>query len=119
MQEQELRELIKNAIGYDPVPLSIRDHPEIRSEFRTAEDRDGLVDRITAALLPVLPRRQETTWMKVDLRFRDLYSGLVRYEPNKLVEVVLGAPNQVLFQDEENGTHRMVATQHIEAVRTA
>ena len=113
MDEKVLRSKISAAIGYDPVPLSIRDHPEIRSEYRTAEDRDGLVDRITAALLPSL----QTAWVLVDLRFRDRNTGLVRYEPNKLVEVVLHG-NEVLFQDEENGTHRMVALEHIEGLRT-
>lgn len=51
LAEAELRDAIREAIGYHPVPLSIRDHPEIRSEYRTSEDRDGLVDRISAALL--------------------------------------------------------------------
>jgi len=51
--EQELRQKISNAIGYSPVPLSIRDHPEITFEHRTAADRDQLVDRISAALLVV------------------------------------------------------------------
>jgi len=60
----------------------------------------------------------DTTWIKVDLRFRDRNTGEVRYAPNQLVEVVVPAPNQVLFQD-ENGCHRMVALEHIEAVRTA
>lgn len=45
-----LRETIRTAIGYELVPLSIRDHPEITREFRTAEDADGLVDRIEEAL---------------------------------------------------------------------
>lgn len=49
--EQELRQKISNAIGYAPVPLSIRDHPEITFEHRTAADRDHLVDRISAALM--------------------------------------------------------------------
>ncbi|MGW9268350.1 hypothetical protein [Microbacterium sp. NPDC055599] len=44
------REALKNAIGYDPVPLSIRDHPEIRFEYRTTADRDGLIERILAAV---------------------------------------------------------------------
>lgn len=52
LTEDELREKIKVAIGYAPVPLSIRDHPEIRSEYRTVEDRDGLIDRISVALKP-------------------------------------------------------------------
>lgn len=47
LNEQE--EALKIAIGYDPVKLSIRDHPEIRYEYRTAEDRDGLVERILSA----------------------------------------------------------------------
>lgn len=51
--EQELRQKISNTIGYEPVPLSIRDHPEITFEHRTAADRDQLVDRISAALLVV------------------------------------------------------------------
>lgn len=54
MKESELRERLKKAIGYDPVKLSIRDHPEITYEYRTIDDRDGLVDRITAELLPFL-----------------------------------------------------------------
>lgn len=52
LTEDQLRLKIRHAIGYAPVALSIRDHPEIRSEYRTAEDADGLVDRISAALLP-------------------------------------------------------------------
>lgn len=59
-----------------------------------------------------------TTWIKVDLRFRDRSTGVVRYAPDQLIEVVVHG-NEVLFQDQESGTHRMVATQHIEAVRTA
>lgn len=43
------RKALEVAIGYEPVPLSIRDHPEIRFEYRTAADRDGLVERILAA----------------------------------------------------------------------
>lgn len=159
MSEEELRETIKIAIGYEPVPLSIRDHPEIRSEYRTAEDRDGLVDRITAALLPKLQadqvesvarimarahpaeslgnvareiiqflklseskeqqvRPEHTAWIPVDLMFRDRYNALVRHAPYMLVEVVKHG-NEVLFQDAENGTHRMVALQHIENTRAA
>lgn len=49
-ETDHLRDTIRTAIGYDPVPMSIRDHPEIRAEFRTAEDADGLVDRIEMAL---------------------------------------------------------------------
>lgn len=45
-----LEDVIRRAIGYDLVPLSIRNHPEITREFRTAEDADGLVERISAAL---------------------------------------------------------------------
>lgn len=37
------------AIGYDPVKLSIRDHPEITYEYRTIDDRDGLIQRILDA----------------------------------------------------------------------
>ena len=37
------------AIGYAPVKLSIRDHPEITHEYRTIDDRDGLIERILAA----------------------------------------------------------------------
>lgn len=48
---EDLEALLIEAIGSDPVPLSIRDHPEIRAEFRTVEDRDGLVERISNALL--------------------------------------------------------------------
>lgn len=48
---ENLESLLIEAIGSDPVPLSIRDHPEIRAEFRTLEDRDGLVERISNALL--------------------------------------------------------------------
>lgn len=40
---------LRAAIGYAPVPLSIRDHPEITSEYRTAKDADGLVERILGA----------------------------------------------------------------------
>lgn len=46
----KLEQVISNAIGYDPVPLSIRDHPEITFEYRTVTDRDGLVDRISKAI---------------------------------------------------------------------
>lgn len=46
----DLKTIIRNAIGYEPVPLSIRDHPEITSEFRTAADADGLVERISKAV---------------------------------------------------------------------
>lgn len=46
---EDEREGLEQAIGYELVPLSIRNHPEIRFEFRTTEDRDGLVDRILAA----------------------------------------------------------------------
>ena len=49
-ETDHLRDTIRTAIGYELVPLSIRDHPEITKEFRTAEDADGLVDRIEAAL---------------------------------------------------------------------
>lgn len=49
-ETDHLRDTIRTAIGYDLVPLSIRNHPEIRAEFRTAEDADGLVDRIELAL---------------------------------------------------------------------
>lgn len=43
------RRALELAIGYDPVKLSIRDHPEITYEFRTIDDRDGLIERILAA----------------------------------------------------------------------
>lgn len=49
-EKDPLRATIRNAIGYELVPLSIRDHPEITKEFRTAADADGLVDRIEAAI---------------------------------------------------------------------
>lgn len=41
---------IEIAIGYDPVPLSIDGHPEIRWTHRTVTDRDGIVDKIMAML---------------------------------------------------------------------
>lgn len=110
--ESVLRAKVRAAIGYEPVPLSIRDHPEIRSEFRTAEDADGLVDRITAALLPSLI----TAWIPIDLLFRDRSTGEVRVAPRMLVEVVKHG-NEILFQDADNGTHRMVALEHIENTR--
>lgn len=40
---------LRAAIGYAPVRLSIRDYPEITWEHRTAEDADGLVERILEA----------------------------------------------------------------------
>lgn len=49
-ETDHLRDTIRTAIGYELVPLSIRDHPEITKEFRTAEDADGLVDRIELAI---------------------------------------------------------------------
>ena len=49
--DNDLKKLIRSAIGYDLVPLSIRNHPEIRAEFRTAEDADGLVERIHDAIM--------------------------------------------------------------------
>ena len=113
LTEEILREKIKVAIGYDPVKLSIRDHPEITYEYRTIDDRDGLVDRISAALLPSL----RTAWIPIDLLFRDRYSGKIRNDPRMLVEVVAYG-NEVLFQSADNGTHRMVALQHIENTRT-
>ncbi|UAJ16164.1 hypothetical protein SEA_TINYMINY_73 [Microbacterium phage TinyMiny] len=112
--EAVLYQKIKDAIGYELVPLSIRDHPEIKFEYRTTEDRDGLIERIMAALLPLL----QTAWIPVDLLFRDRYSGQVRHAPYMLVEVVKHG-NEVLFQDAENGTHRMVSLQHIENTRAA
>lgn len=115
LSEAVLREKIKVAIGYDPVPLSIRDHPEITFEYRTITDRDGLVDRISAALLPSL----KSTWLAVDLMFRDRSTGEVRHAPGQTIEIVMMAPNQILFQDLENGTHRLVALEHIEGIRLA
>ena len=50
-ETDHLRDTIRTAIGYDLVPLSIRDHQEIRAEFRTAEDADGLVERIHDAIM--------------------------------------------------------------------
>lgn len=49
-----LEAAIKVGIGYDPVPLSVRGHPEIRLEHRTLADRDGLVERITLAVLALM-----------------------------------------------------------------
>jgi hypothetical protein len=49
-ETDHLRDTIRTAIGHGMVPLSIRDHPEIKMEFRTTEDADGLVDRIEDAL---------------------------------------------------------------------
>lgn len=49
--DRTLEQIISDAIGYDLVPLSIRDHPEITREYRSAKDRDGLVERISAALI--------------------------------------------------------------------
>lgn len=46
----DLERIIRAAIGYEPVPLSIRNHPEITAEFRTAADADGLVERISTAI---------------------------------------------------------------------
>lgn len=46
---EDERATLEQAIGYELVPLSIRNHPEIRYEYRTADDRDGLVDRIIAS----------------------------------------------------------------------
>lgn len=63
--EEKIVALVRGAIGYAPAPLSIRDHPEIRFEHRTAADADGLVERITAALVAALRSgeltREETT----------------------------------------------------------
>jgi len=47
----ELERVIRLAIGYAPVPLSIREHPEITAEYRTSADADGLVERISEALV--------------------------------------------------------------------
>ncbi|UVF61402.1 hypothetical protein SEA_SPARCETUS_73 [Microbacterium phage Sparcetus] len=63
-------------------------------------------------------RPKHTAWIPIDLMFRDRYNGLVRHAPYMLVEVVKHG-NEVLFQDAENGTHRMVALQHIENTRAA
>lgn len=45
-----LQRAIRYAIGYAPIRVSITDHPEIRETFRTAEDADGLVERISEKL---------------------------------------------------------------------
>lgn len=47
----ELERIIRGAIGYNRVPLSVTDHPEIRFGFRTAADADGITERVTSALI--------------------------------------------------------------------
>lgn len=55
-----LETIIKNAIGYAPISISIDGHPDIRSTFRTVEDRDNLVEWISAALKPIIEPLVET-----------------------------------------------------------
>jgi alkylhydroperoxidase/carboxymuconolactone decarboxylase family protein YurZ len=55
--DEEIAHAITVAIGYGPVPLSIRDHPEITAEYRTAADRDRLVRDISAAVERLLDER--------------------------------------------------------------
>lgn len=43
-------ERIQATIGSGPVVVSISGHPEIRSTFRTVEDRDGLAARVLTLL---------------------------------------------------------------------
>lgn len=59
-----------------------------------------------------------TVWLNVDLRFRDRYTGKVRDAPNQVIEVVVHS-GDILFQDMESGTHRMVPPEHVEGIRLA
>jgi len=43
------RDALRAAIGYDPVRVSIAGHPEITETYRTAIDRDDLIERVIAA----------------------------------------------------------------------
>lgn len=79
--DNDLKKVIRSAIGYAPVPLSIRDHPEIRFEFRTAEDADGLVERIHDALT-ALPDYSMSGPSKADMHaMHDIWSGAEIPEP--------------------------------------
>jgi len=84
----DLKQVISNAIGYEPVPLSIRDRPEIRLEHRTAADRDGLVDRISAALEAVGV---------------DLHTPIRLGEKSDLLEPVVGAWTAMNDVEEREG----------------
>lgn len=74
---------------------------EMRDRERAADQREGV----------------KTAWLYVDIRFLDRLTGLTRFAHNQSVEVVTAAPNQVLFQDEASGCHRMVPLQLIEEIR--
>jgi len=62
--EQSDREKLIVAIGYSPVRVSITDHPEICETFRTAIDRDELVDRIE----PVLREARRARYAEFEFR---------------------------------------------------
>ena len=92
--DNDLKRLIRSAIGYDLVPLSIRDHPEIRAEFRTADDADGLVERIHDAIM-ALDDHSMTGVSKADLpRSYDLSTD-TEVDP---VQITLTVDRSVLRQ---------------------
>lgn len=101
----------------------VEDVAKILAGAHPAESLGNIVREILEYVDSVAPKPQElrpehTAWIPVDLLFRDRYSGTVRHAPYMLVEVVKYG-NEVMFQDAENGTHRMVALQHIENTRSA
>lgn len=110
MSEEELRDRVEK--------ISM-----IMAQAHPAESLGNTARKILEYVDSVGPRPQElrpehTAWIPVDLLFRDRYSGTVRHSPYMLVEVIKHG-NEVMFQDAENGTHRMVAIQHIENTRSA
>jgi len=61
-----------------------------------------------------------TTWLNVDVRFRDRNTGKVRTAANQMVEVVvMDSANSILIQDVESGTHRLVTPVMLEGIRLA
>ncbi len=90
---------------------------KVLSAWPGLEPEDEWVDDLVSeSISHGMKLSRETAWIRIDLMFRDRNTGEVRQAPNMLIEVVKHG-NEVLFQDSENGTHRMVALEHIENTR--
>lgn len=75
---QELQDIIKAAIGYDQVPVSIDGYPEIHWTFRTLKDRDDLVKKISHAVFPLLmAQRVDHEWEAPYSAASDLCGAMV------------------------------------------
>lgn len=99
--------------AYDP-----ENNPEHRASQSMEESRSRPVCAIChrAAMKHYADKlaQRKTTWMRLErIIWRDLVSGQIREETDKVIEVVvMDSTDGILVQDVPSGTHRLIRKDH-------